>query len=88
MKFTLLETLRNTSKYSHRYGVRNNRHLITAILENCNRTEGDNFSSGALRGQDLRGCIQKFPDCVDNEVNNDNKHSSRSDTKCYGGKTH
>jgi hypothetical protein len=41
----------------------------------------------------LRGCIQKFPDWVDNEINNNNnnnnnKHSLRSNTKGYGGKTH
>jgi hypothetical protein len=35
----------------------------------------------------LRWCIQKFPDWVDNEVNN-NKHSLRSNTKGYGDKTH
>jgi hypothetical protein len=35
----------------------------------------------------LRGCIQKFPDWVDNEINN-NKHSLRSNTKGYGSKTH
>jgi hypothetical protein len=35
----------------------------------------------------LRRCIQKFPDWVDNEINN-NKHSLRSNTKDYGGKTH
>jgi hypothetical protein len=35
----------------------------------------------------VRGCIQKFPDWVDNEINN-NKHSLRSNTKDYGGKTH
>jgi hypothetical protein len=35
----------------------------------------------------LRGCIQNFPDWVDNEVNN-NKHQLRSNTKGYGGKTH
>jgi hypothetical protein len=34
-----------------------------------------------------RGCIQKFPDRVDNEINS-NKHSLRSNTKGYGGKTH
>jgi hypothetical protein len=34
------------------------------------------------------GCIQKFPDWVDNEVNNNNKHLSRSNRKGYGGKTH
>jgi hypothetical protein len=35
----------------------------------------------------IGGCIQKFPDWVDNEINN-NKHSSRSNTKGYGCKTH
>jgi hypothetical protein len=35
----------------------------------------------------VRGCIQKFPDWVDNEINN-NKHSLRSNMKGYGGKTH
>jgi len=35
----------------------------------------------------IRGCIQKFRDCVDNEINN-NKHSLRSNAKGYGGKTH
>jgi hypothetical protein len=35
----------------------------------------------------LRGCIQNFPDWVDNERNN-NKHSPRSNTKGYGDKTH
>jgi hypothetical protein len=36
----------------------------------------------------FRGYIQKFPDWVDNEINNNNKHSFRSNTKGYGGKTH
>jgi hypothetical protein len=37
----------------------------------------------------LRVYIQKFPDLVDNEINiNNNKHSLRSNTKGYGGKTH
>jgi hypothetical protein len=35
----------------------------------------------------IGGYIQKFPDRVDNEINN-NKHSLRSNTKGYGGKTH
>jgi len=35
----------------------------------------------------IRGCVQKLPDCVDNEINK-NKHSLRSNTKGYGGKTH
>jgi hypothetical protein len=37
------------------------------------------------------GCIQKFPEWVDNELNNNNnnnKHSLRSNTKAYGGNTH
>jgi len=31
-------------------------------------------------------CIQKFPDWVDNEINNNNKHSLSSNTKGYSGK--
>jgi hypothetical protein len=37
----------------------------------------------------LRGCIQRFPDWVDNEINNNNsnnKHSLRSSTKVVGEK--
>jgi len=33
----------------------------------------------------MRGCIQKFPDWVDNEVSNNSKHSLRSNTKGYDG---
>jgi len=37
----------------------------------------------------MRGCIQKFPDSVDNETYAyNNKHSLRSNTKDYGGRTH
>jgi hypothetical protein len=37
----------------------------------------------------VRGCIQKFSDWVDKEIYAyNNKHSLRSNTKCYGGKTH
>jgi hypothetical protein len=44
----------------------------------------------------VQGCIQKFPDWVDNEMNNNNnnnnnnntKHSLGSNTKGYGDKTH
>jgi hypothetical protein len=35
----------------------------------------------------VRVCTQKFPDWDDNEINN-NRHSLRSNTKGYGGKTH
>jgi hypothetical protein len=40
----------------------------------------------APRSVNVRGCIQKFPHWADNEINN-NKHSLRSNTKGYGGKT-
>jgi hypothetical protein len=36
--------------------------------------------------QVIRGCIQKFPYWVDNEINNNNKHSLGRNTKGYGGK--
>jgi len=36
----------------------------------------------------ITGCIQKFLDWVNNEINNDNKYSLRSNTKDYGDKTH
>jgi hypothetical protein len=37
----------------------------------------------------IRGCIQKFPDWVDNEIYAYNyKHLLRSNTKGYGGKSH
>jgi hypothetical protein len=44
--------------------------------------------SECLSHYHIRRCIQKFPDWVDNEINNNNKHSLRSNTKGYGGKTH
>jgi hypothetical protein len=37
----------------------------------------------------IRGCIQKFPDWVDDEIYGyNNKHSLRNNTKGYGGKSH
>jgi hypothetical protein len=40
-------------------------------------------------GPYIRGCIQKLPDLVDNEIcTYKNKHLLRSNTKDYGGKTH
>jgi hypothetical protein len=36
---------------------------------------------------DIQGCVQKFPDWIDNEINN-NKHSLRRNTKGYDGKNH
>jgi hypothetical protein len=35
----------------------------------------------------IQGYIQKFPDWVDNEIN-DNKHLLRSNTEGYGSKAH
>jgi hypothetical protein len=44
---------------------------------------------GKLNKVSVQGCIQKFPDSVDNEINNtNNKRSLRSNIKGYGGKTH
>jgi hypothetical protein len=49
----------------------------------------DYFGRGKPAVVPLRGCIQKFPDWVDNEINNNNnKHSLRSNIKGYGDKTH
>jgi hypothetical protein len=44
-------------------------------------------------GPKLRGCIQKFPDWVDNETNNNNNNDDDDDAlrrniKGYSGKTH
>jgi hypothetical protein len=44
--------------------------------------------SNPAPGMDVWRFIQKFPDWVSNEINNNNKHLLRSDTKGYGGKTH
>jgi hypothetical protein len=43
-----------------------------------------------MNGEHVQGCIQTFPNWVDYEINNNNKnkHSLRSNTKGYGGKTH
>jgi len=39
------------------------------------------------RTEDVRECIQTFPDCVDNEIYAYNKkHQFRSNTKDCGGK--
>jgi hypothetical protein len=52
--------------------------------------QNSEFISDNFQVQDTRWCIQKFPDWVDNEINNDddNKHSLRRNTKGYEGKTH
>jgi hypothetical protein len=41
-----------------------------------------------IKGLNIEGVSKKFPDRVDNEIYAyNNKHSLRSNTKCYGGKT-
>jgi hypothetical protein len=76
------------------------RHKGTNIDGRCNLRSGCWEESMELRestklqgGENyIRGCIQKFPDWVDNEINNknnnNNKHSLRSNAKDYGGKIH
>jgi hypothetical protein len=47
------------------------------------------YSKHFLLETHVRGYIQKIPDWVDNEIYAyNNKHSLRSNTKGYGGKTH
>jgi hypothetical protein len=62
-------------------------HFHGVIVYNCAR------SSFTVMNMDIRGCIQKFPDWVNKEINNNNnnnnnKHSLRSNTKDYGVKIH
>jgi hypothetical protein len=53
------------------------------------RTNTRIVASNPIQRIEVRGCIQKFPDWIDNEINNNNnKHSLRSNTKGYGCKTH
>jgi hypothetical protein len=44
------------------------------------------LNTTALEDTHLRRCVQKFPEYVDNEMNNNNKHLSRSNKKDYDGK--
>jgi hypothetical protein len=55
----------------------------------CVQTHRWTYSCSFRTPAEVRGCIQKFPDRVDNEINNNkNKHTLRSKTKSYDGKTH
>jgi hypothetical protein len=59
------------------------------ILFTAKSPHNNQFIFFARKHTHIRGYIQKFPDWVDNEINyNNNKHSLRSNTKGYGGKTH
>jgi hypothetical protein len=42
-----------------------------------------------VQNSEIRGCIQKFPDCVDKDIYAyNNKYSLRINIKGYGGKIH
>jgi hypothetical protein len=41
-----------------------------------------------IGGVEVYEGVSKFPDWLDNEINNNNKHSLRSNTMGYGSKTH
>jgi hypothetical protein len=57
---------------------------IEEYCNNCSESGINDDSDGQIRGY-----VQKFPDWVDNEIYAyNNKHSLRSNTKGYGGKTH
>jgi hypothetical protein len=82
-----------TTIISLHVNLKHNKHSdTTAIHLTWNYTVG--LQSGASLNPaqftlSIRRCIQKFPDWVDNEINNNKKkHSLRSNTKGYGGKTH
>jgi hypothetical protein len=51
-------------------------------------SSGDKKAIESALHRSVRGFIQKFSDWVDNEMNNNNEYSLRSNTKDYGGKTH
>jgi len=63
-------------------------HIGRIVIPEANKQLYKEFYSNVNNNKNLRGCIQKFPDWVDNEINDNNKHSLRSNTKCYGGKIH
>jgi hypothetical protein len=46
------------------------------------------LSDNLLQYLNIQGCIQMFPDWVDNDIYAYNKLSLRSNTKRYGSKTH
>jgi len=57
---------------------------MPGCLDTQNLDEPSNIK---LAGYKIQGCIQKFSYWVDNKIKN-NKHSLRSNTKSYDGKTH
>jgi hypothetical protein len=62
--------------------------FIIAVSGNVTVNTSMSRSNDQLRVDvNVQEYIQKFPDWVDNEINN-NKHSLRSNTKDYGGRTH
>jgi hypothetical protein len=59
------------------------------VWEVARQPGGDSFLLSFQVNYDVRGCIRKFPDWVDNEIYAyNNKHSLRNNIKGYGDKTH
>jgi hypothetical protein len=59
---------------------------ILCVENSCHRSKAAQIIQATFH---LRGCIQTFPDWVDNEIYAyNNKHSLRSNAKGYGGKTY
>jgi hypothetical protein len=62
--------------------------LITHFRSNARNSNSTDHTKPCIPiKKDIRRCIQKFPDWVDNEIKNNNKHWFRSNIKGYGGKT-
>jgi hypothetical protein len=64
-------------------------HGVSSGVETCERTNTISWCVLILNLRlRIRGCIQKFPDWVDNEIYAYlSYYSLRSNTKGYGGKT-
>jgi hypothetical protein len=84
--YNTLYILRNNRNHNHRLSGG----LSSSVVPLCSANTAN--TSSVFRhacGLEVRECIQKFPDWVDNEIYAyNNKQSLRSDTKGYGGKTH
>jgi hypothetical protein len=61
----------------------------TSIKTDCDCSLQQSSQFEIIDHRTIGGCNQKFPDWVDNEIHAySNKHSLRSNTKGYDGKTH
>jgi hypothetical protein len=53
--------------------------------------DNNNFhksQSISLKLLEVRGCIQKFPDWFDKEINNNNNNNNKHSLRCNSSKTH